>query len=314
MNSSYKRIILVTDTSKFSESASQTALDLAKQHSASLLVVDTVRRPSMLSHWISSNADDMFELVANQKQERLDSFVSVFKEAGIETTTKLLIGNSSEEIARTAITENADLVIRYPKGINSRMPGPFGTTARNLMRVCPCPLLLVAEGKPVSNPKSLACINAEHKQSENESILAESRKITGVEGKWEMLYCWDFYGNEYMAGYINDEMMRQYMSDSERNFRSLFEKFLSENELSLDDANVHMEQGDPVGLIPEFCTREAIDVVVMSSASQNHPLHRLLGSTVERLLDNLPCSLLVVKPKAFESPLKPANSDFNVKN
>ena len=67
---------------------------------------------------------------------------------------------------------------------------------------------------------------------------------------------------------------------------------------------MHFEYGEAAEVIPEVCRQESIDVVVMSSASQTHPVRRLLGSTIESVLDELPCALLVVKQAGFVSPVK----------
>ena len=98
MGDGYKRIILVTDGSPAARATEQSALDLAKEHSASVLVVDTVRRPSLASKWLTSNSEDLFDIVVSEKQERLEKVAAVFKEWNIDVKVDVLIGNSSEEM------------------------------------------------------------------------------------------------------------------------------------------------------------------------------------------------------------------------
>lgn len=307
MGNGYEKIILVTDGTDAARAAEQTAINLAKQNSATVLVVDTVRPPSLAAKWLSHNAEDLFDTVVADRQRRLDKVASEFKDSGIEVKTQILTGNSSEEIARAAISENAGLVVRYMKGDKSRHPGPFGATARNLMRVCPCPLLLVGD-KDVSDPQVLACVNAEHDNNENEAILSEARKLAGKSEKLIALYCWKFYGSEFMREYTSQETVQSYLREAEQAHLGIFDHFRKTHELSAFGENIQIENGDPVEVIPEVCNDKSVGVVVMSSASQNHPLHRLLGSTVEAVLDKLPCALLVVKPLGFKSPIKPAVS------
>lgn len=55
-------------------------------------------------------------------------------------------------------------------------------------------------------------------------------------------------------------------------------------------------EGSPATQLPAYAAREQIDVLVTGAVSRS-PLRRLLvGSTAERLLDQLPCDILVVKP------------------
>ena len=300
----YKCIILVTDCSEKSLAANETALNLAREHSAKVIAVDTVRAPSFTAKWLNSNFEDLFDIVVADKRERLEKVANRLKESGIVVETRILIGKSSEEIARAAITENADLVVRYMKGIKSQQKSLFGTTARNLMRVCPAPLLLVSD-KPIANPTVLTCINPEHEVNENEAILSEGQKLATSSQNIMALCCWKFFGGEFLSGYLDSKMQHKYLSEAEQNYRGLYQQFLEKHDLGAFGEKVYLENGDPIQVIPEFCEKNSVDVVVMSSASQNHPLKRLLGSTVESVLDSLPCSLLVVKPIGFTSPIKP---------
>ena len=306
MSNGYEKIILVTDGTNAARAAEQTALDLAKQHSATVRIVDSVRPPSLASKWLTSNAEDLFDIVVADKQQRLEKVASVFNEWNIEVQTEVLLGNSSEEIARTAISDNASLVVRYMKGQKSRHASPFGATARNLMRVCPSPILFVGD-EVVSDPHVLACVNPEHDDKENEAILAEARKLAGKSEKLLALYCWKFYGDEFMREYTSAETVKSYVLEAEQAYLGIFDHFRKTHELSGFGDNVLLENGDPIEVIPDVCKNKSVDVVVMSSASQNHPLHRLLGSTVESVLDKLPCALMVVKPLGFKSPIKAAH-------
>lgn len=313
MESQYSRIILVTDGSSSSRAAEQTAFNLAKEHSAKVLIVSNVKPPTFVSQMLNSNAEDVFNMVVNSKEKSLEQLAGRFEDAGMETGVKVLVGNSSEQIAISALSWGADLVVRYMKGVRSRHYGPFGNTARNLMRICPCPLLLVGN-KPVENPRVMACINAEHGSAENQSILSEAEKLAGPKQNLLALYCWKFYGGESLSEHMDDELFMSYMNEAERNYQGLFEQFRTKHNLDAFKKGVHFENGDPIQLIPEFCEREKVDVAVMSSASQDHPLLRLLGSTIESILNKLPCALLIVKPIGFKSHLKAPESTVEIEN
>ena len=308
MANDYSCIILVTDGSGTSTAAEQSALNLARQHGARVIVTGTMRPPSFASQLFNSNVQEAFEMASADTRDRLERIARELRDAGLDARARLLVGKSSEEIARLAMAEDADLVIRYMKGAKSRQLGTFGNTARNLMRVCPCPLLLVGE-RTVSNPSVLACVNAEHDHDENQAILNQAEAVVGSDRNLHALYCWNFYGSDILHEYIDDQLYGQYLSEAEQSYQSLFEKFREKYDLSSFGDNVHVVNGDPIQLIPDVCQQQGSDIVVMSSASQNHPVRRLLGSTIESVLDTLPCALLVVKPLGFTSPVKPASAE-----
>ena len=112
MGQPYRKIILVSDGTATSHAAAQTALNLARQHSAKVLVVDSVRPPTIASTWLTGNAREVFDMVVADKQDRLTKVAAILHEAGVDAQIEILFGKSSEEIARTAISEKADLVIR----------------------------------------------------------------------------------------------------------------------------------------------------------------------------------------------------------
>ncbi len=307
MGDKFTTIVLVSDGSGLSHAAEQTTLNLAKQQQAKVHVIATANPPSLATQWLTANYDDIFQKIVREKRARLEKIALQFEEQGIETEVKVLCGKSSEEIVKDVLLYNADLVVRYLKGERSRQSGAFGNTARNLMRICPCPLLLVGD-QPIDRPKVLACVNAEHNFQENQPILSAAEKLAGEDKQLLAVYCWKFYGSEMMQHYLDESRYKQCLNEAKHIYQGLYDKFLEQHDLTAFGDGVHLENGEPKHVIPELCRRESVDVVVMSSASQNHPIRRLLGTTIESVLDELPCSLLVVKPQGFQCPVKPGDS------
>lgn len=68
-------------------------------------------------------------------------------------------------------------------------------------------------------------------------------------------------------------------------------------------SRVSYVEGPPEEALPRYCRETAADVVVMGAIARN-PFGRIfIGSTAERVLDQLPCDLLVVKPEGFRTPV-----------
>ena len=55
----------------------------------------------------------------------------------------------------------------------------------------------------------------------------------------------------------------------------------------------HSREGHPVAAISEFAEEHDVDVIVMGRV-QRHGLEKLLGSTTEHILYQVPCSVLAV--------------------
>lgn len=301
----FTRIMLVTTESVDTQAAEQTALRLAGRCGASVILVDSVRTPFHLPHAATVTTDTMIEAAMRIKQDYLESIAGQCRVRGIDVqSTVLMSARTSEEIAGLALAMECDLVIRYFKGEYSRVQSRFGQTALNLMRVCPVPLLLVGD-KQIEDPRVLACINAEHGIEENQSIIDASFRMADSDDRANGLYCWDTAVPSYLAA--NNAGPTHSLS-TEETFQKIKHDLNDTYDLSRFGDQFRILRGDPVRMIPEYCQDRQIDVAVMSSASLDHPLGRLMGSTIEGLIDRVACSLLIVKPIGFSSPIATAKT------
>jgi universal stress protein E len=63
---------------------------------------------------------------------------------------------------------------------------------------------------------------------------------------------------------------------------------------------IHLVARHPVDAIPALAAEHGFDIVVMGLA-RSGVKGFLIGNTAERVLDALPCDLLIVKPPGFRS-------------
>jgi hypothetical protein len=82
MGTKYKRIALVSEATRLSEAAEQTAFNLAKQHGAAVHIVATVNRPSIAAQWLTKDYQDIYEKIVNDKRERLNKTAERFRDGG----------------------------------------------------------------------------------------------------------------------------------------------------------------------------------------------------------------------------------------
>jgi universal stress protein E len=67
----------------------------------------------------------------------------------------------------------------------------------------------------------------------------------------------------------------------------------------------HSIDGDPVYGIPRVARSMRAQVVVMGAVSRSGLKRIFIGNTAERVLNDLPCDVLVVKPPRFKTQVKP---------
>jgi nucleotide-binding universal stress UspA family protein len=65
---------------------------------------------------------------------------------------------------------------------------------------------------------------------------------------------------------------------------------------------MHVVRGQPFEVISDFTTR--VDIAVLGTLSRSGIAGVLIGNTAERVLRNVDCSVIAVKPHGFESPIR----------
>jgi len=71
----------------------------------------------------------------------------------------------------------------------------------------------------------------------------------------------------------------------------------------IDDSQTHVAFGIPADVLPKFASDKHVDILVMGAISRSGLERVFIGSTAERVLEQLPCDVLVVKPPDFASGL-----------
>ena len=64
---------------------------------------------------------------------------------------------------------------------------------------------------------------------------------------------------------------------------------------------VHVVEGETREVLVSFVEEAELDLVVIGAVSRGALQRLALGSTAERVLDRLPCDLLIIKPEGFSA-------------
>src|SRR5690606_41962165 len=67
------------------------------------------------------------------------------------------------------------------------------------------------------------------------------------------------------------------------------------------EKQTHLMAGEPAQVLPAMARKLRADVMVMGAVSRRGLERLFIGSTAERILDRLPCDVLVVKPRGFKT-------------
>ena len=150
---SLRCIVAATDFSAFSERVVQRAARIARQHHAELHVLHVVR-PLDLYPGLTLGPDEFGQHdqdLQQEEQSRLDVMAATLaSQFGIRIHPVTRLGRAHSEIAAYAQEVSADLVVAGARGESTLMDLFLGSTVSRVLRVAPCPVLIVR--KPADDP------------------------------------------------------------------------------------------------------------------------------------------------------------------
>lgn len=210
-----------------------------------------------------------------------------------------------EALIRRVLDRGADLlVVALPEGSGGGRP--LSAAQWQLVRHCPSAVLLTRGRAWRDRPTVVAAIDPGGRHGRHDALdirilHAAERLAASAGGSLHAFHAWQ---RDLRA--LVGEMELPLFPDlpetatEERHRESVYALL---GAAAASPARVSLVAGRPETALPEYCREAQADVVVMGAIARN-PFGRIfIGSTAERLLDQLPCDLMVVKPEAFRTPV-----------
>jgi nucleotide-binding universal stress UspA family protein len=148
-----KKILVPTDFSPNSEKALNYALRLAQIGQGRLLLLHVFEVPEFsallpeASSWQLDYQEikKTFDSAIQRAKEKLTELARRVTQEKIKVKAKVCQGTSYEEIVKVAQEEEVDLIVITTHGYTGLKHFLLGSTAERVVRVAPCPVLVVRE-------------------------------------------------------------------------------------------------------------------------------------------------------------------------
>ncbi len=304
----FKDILLLYDCDR---ATFERAAALARHNRARLTVVQVVR--DVPDRWRRMNLGgapvDVQRLAIREYQARLKEFVAPLKQDGVRVSIKVLVGTPFLEIIRDVIAHGRDLVIMTAEGKGGLKQRLFGSTSLQLMRKCPCPVWVMKPARRQRFPRILAAVDTDPTAKTSESLNATILQLASSlaahdKADLHVLHAWALPYENLMRGRGGyEETAIRACADSEKNrHRRALEALLARH--TDGSATVHLVEGDADVVIPQFTRNRNVDLLVMGTVCRTGIPGFFIGNTAERILDQVDCSVLTVKPEGFVCPVE----------
>ena len=241
----------------------------------------------------------------------LDDIAKPLRARDIDVCVEVTTGDPLhvQLIERTRRT-SADLVVKDTHHHTLAKRTFVTNTDWHLIRGCPVPLLLTKQKPWSPAPVIAAAIDPGHVN--DKPVVLDNRILDWAEalraklhGNLTVVHAYlpvaltaeIATGMPVMMSALTPQMMEDERVDVLQRVRALTAPY------GIDADRVNVQLGVASDVIPRFAEESATDVVVMGAISRSGLERIFIGSTAERVLETLPCDVLVVKPPDFSATL-----------
>ena len=214
-----------------------------------------------------------------------------------------------EAIVRRALASRAGLVVAATR---RHVPGArlvLRNTDWELIRHCPVPLLLVKSSRDYRRPAILAAVDPFHAHARpadlDARLLAAGKSCAQLlHGRLHVFHAYMPLVSVAMAP-ISTAPMLTIPPEVEEEHGAQISRAIDRLAASagVPRARRHVHMGDVAGELAAAARDTRAGIVVMGAVSRSALKRLFIGNAAERVLDNLECDALIIKPRGFKSTL-----------
>jgi len=236
----------------------------------------------------------------------LDKLAGGIRRRGVKVTVAVEVDFPAHEaILRCAARIAADLIVVDAHAGRRALPGLSRLTDWELLRHSRQPVLVVKGARRYRRPVLLAAIDPMHANAKPGSldrvILAAAERLRGaLGGTLHVMHAYEALPYSVAnARFMNSRIAAEFRSRSLAASKRAFARLMRGS--AVPESNRHLVGQHPYVAIRQTAARVRSDIVVMGAISRSGVKRLLIGNTAERILTELPCDVLVVKPRGFRS-------------
>jgi universal stress protein E len=209
---------------------------------------------------------------------------------------------SQDAVIRAALRLKADLVVVDCPRHSHTAAWFLHFTDWELVRKCPVPVLLVKNRTDYLRAPVLAALDPNHTEGKPLSL---DRYILDY-GTTLALALGDHVHAGHAFNPIGDltagqSLIPQLVAEAGQEAYSIAHASLDPllDQSGVEQSRRHIEEGFPIDVIERVLQRSGAQILVMGSVSRTGLKGLTVGNTAERMLDRVPCDMVIVKPSDF---------------
>lgn len=256
-------------------------------------------------------AGSIQEFIIETETQTVEQAVAMVRQAGIEVSGRVLAGTPFLEIIRQVLSHGHDLIMIMAEGSGGLREILFGSTTMHLMRKSPCPVWVLKPTQARSYRRILAAVNPDP-QHENQDAL--NRKIMDLatslasmeESELLILHTWSVAMESVLRGKrsgLDRQEVDRLVQQTREAHRQYLLNLLADYPMAQIKQQVYLVKGEAAEVISNMARRQ-IDLIVMGTVGRTGVAGLLMGDTAEKVLRQVDCAVMAIKPDGFVSPVQ----------
>jgi len=285
------------------------AIGIAKSFGASLELFHALASPVFTAPqpMAGESVDSLRSRMVEHARTRLEKFAALARKHRVAVECSATWDYPPHEaIVRRAKKVEADLIVaECHRGRHARR-WLMQLTDWELLRASELPVLLLKNARSYRRPVVLAAVDPSHAHAkparlDADILRAGARLSCTLHGRLHVMFANDPPLNVFALGdpSINGAALAMSHESLEAEGREAFQRFM--DTMDVDPARRHLVNQPPALAIPAIARSTRAGLVVMGAVSRSALQRLLIGNTAERVLDALPCDVLVVKPRGTKT-------------
>jgi universal stress protein E len=251
------------------------------------------------------------ERIVEEESQRLEKWVDFVRRSGVPVTCKMLYGIPFLEIIREVLRNEHDLVMTTAEGRVGLKEKLFGSTALHLMRKCPCPVWVIQSSQPEWSSRILAAVDPTPVDEEQYAVSVKIMDLATALARrqqsellvvhtWTLAVEHSLRSGSHAPSSEVDSWVRGARDLHRRRLTQLLQPYAMEDL----EHQVYLLKGEAGRLVPELAAAKEVELIVMGTVSRTGVAGLLIGNTAEKILRQVDCSVLTVKPDGFVTPVR----------
>lgn len=254
---------------------------------------------------------DNCEVTLRQQLGLLHELAEPYAKENLDITIKAAWDSPLYEgIVREVLRSTPRFVMKETHYHSAISRALFSHTDWQLIRQCPVPVWLVKSNGVFASPTIMAAVDpandADHDAALDALILSEALDISSqLGGKVHVVHAFDVGPDIAAAGNSIVSMSSMNVDEIVERAHAVHSTALADllRRFKVPDKQVHMKNGRASELLPYMARELSVSLVVMGAVARGRLEQAIIGSTAERVLDHLPCDVLIIKPAGFTSSI-----------